>query len=72
VSDSDREDYHNLVDIVFVLDSTGSMSWCFEECKTTINRIMTQFSKKEFNIKFGLVQYRDHPPQEETFVTKHF
>lgn len=25
LSDSDREDYHNNVDILFVLDTTGSM-----------------------------------------------
>ena len=62
VGDSDREDYHNLVDIVFVLDATGSMGWCFPKCKETVTAIIKSFCAKEFNIKFGLVLYRDHPP----------
>jgi hypothetical protein len=25
-----RGDFHNLVDILFVLDTTGSMGWCIK------------------------------------------
>ena len=26
-------------------------------------------SKEKVNLRFALVEYRDHPPQEQTFVT---
>lgn len=34
--DEDRGDYQNLVDILFVIDTTGSMGWCIDSCKQTI------------------------------------
>ncbi|EAS02256.2 von willebrand factor type A domain protein (macronuclear) [Tetrahymena thermophila SB210] len=71
VTDSDREDYHNLVDILFVIDTTGSMSWCFQEAKNTVKDIAEMFNKQEFDIKYALCQYRDHPPQESSFVYQH-
>lgn len=67
-----RENYHNLVDILFVLDTTGSMGWCIKESKKTIKKIIKKFSDKQYNIKFALDIYRDHPPQEYSYVEKHF
>ncbi|KAL4431847.1 hypothetical protein ABPG74_015287 [Tetrahymena malaccensis] len=70
LADSDREDYHNNVDILFVLDTTGSMGSYFQPAIDTIKKIVEKFSKMEFNIKFGLCAYRDHPPQETSYVTE--
>ncbi|KAL4468840.1 hypothetical protein ABPG72_008767 [Tetrahymena utriculariae] len=70
LADSDREDYHNNVDILFVLDTTGSMGSYFQPAIDTIKKIVEKFNKMEFNIKFGLCAYRDHPPQEISYVTE--
>ncbi|KAL4499204.1 hypothetical protein ABPG72_006790 [Tetrahymena utriculariae] len=39
LSDSDREDYHNNVDILFVLDTTGSMGPYISQAMLTIQKI---------------------------------
>lgn len=33
---------------------------------------MKKFSDKQYNIKFAIELYRDHPPQEYSYVEKHF
>ena len=48
------------------------MGWCIGECKKTIKKIIKKFSDKQYNIKFALDIYRDHPPQEYSYVEKHF
>ena len=65
------------IDIAFVIDSTGSMSSYIEGAKESILDIIDLTNKRFINsrsdtdlIKFGIVAYRDHPPQENTFVTK--
>jgi Mg-chelatase subunit ChlD len=58
LADSDREDYHNNVDILFVVDATGSMGSYIEQSKVTIKKIIERFSSMEFNIKFSLCAYR--------------
>lgn len=68
----ERAEYHNLVDVLFVIDTTGSMSWCVRRLKDTIYSIISNFADKQYNIKFALCIYRDHPPQENTYVEKHF
>ena len=68
----ERVDYHNLVDILFVIDTTGSMSWCISQMKKTVCKIMKKFSDKQYNIKFAIELYRDHPPQEYSYIQKHF
>jgi hypothetical protein len=60
------------VDILFVIDATGSMSWCMSQMKRTIKKIIGKFAQKQYNIKFAIELYRDHPPQEYSFVEKHF
>ncbi len=59
------------VEVVFVLDTTGSMSGLIEGAKKKIwsiaNTIIDQYPNAE--IKFGLVAYRD---RGDNYVTKHF
>lgn len=33
---------------------------------------MKKFSDKQYNIKFALEVYRDHPPQDNSYIEKHF
>lgn len=65
------------LDIGFVIDSTGSMISYINGAKQSIKEIMNQ-SKMRFKkykaddkmLNFGIVAYRDHPPQDTTFITK--
>ena len=59
----ERSQYHNLVDVLFVIDATGSMGWCVDQMTDTIKKIVNRFSDKQYNIKFAIELYRDHPPQ---------
>jgi len=58
LSDTDREDYHNNVDILFVLDTTSSMGPYIGKSMTAIRKIIEKFNKMQFNIKFALCTYR--------------
>jgi Mg-chelatase subunit ChlD len=62
------------LDIVFCIDCTASMGPYIKEAKDTIKAIITKITEKSScdNIRFGLVAYRDHPPEEKTFVTKNY
>lgn len=64
------------LDIAFVIDSTGSMISYISGAKNSIIEIMNEsqsrfktYKAEESMLRFGIVAYRDHPPQESTFVT---
>ncbi len=57
------------LDIVFCCDATGSMSSYITESKKTVRRII-EASKVIKDVKFRFVAYRDHPPQDNSFVTQ--
>ncbi|CAD8082046.1 unnamed protein product [Paramecium primaurelia] len=63
-----------MVDCVFVVDTTGSMDPYLERTteavEMIINKIKQQSLEEQVSVKFGLVCYRDHPPQELTYVTE--
>ncbi len=59
----------NKLDIVFCCDTTGSMNSYINESKQTIKRII-QASIAIKDVKFRFVAYRDHPPEEATYVTR--
>lgn len=66
------------VDIVFLVDSTASMKPLFKGVKRFIRKLiwdatkcLTQYLVDEVDVLMvGLVEYRDHPPQETSFVSK--
>jgi len=60
----------NKVDLLFIVDITGSMGNLITEAKRRMKDILDRIVK-EYNIdlKVGLSFYRDHPSQESTFVT---
>merc|ERR1719461_1682344 len=62
----------SLLDVAFVLDCTGSMASYIQSCKDNILSISNKISNEveNCNVQFGLVMYRDIPPQDSTFVTK--
>ncbi|CAK91411.1 unnamed protein product (macronuclear) [Paramecium tetraurelia] len=63
-----------MVDCVFVVDTTGSMDVYLERTtdavQMLVERIKQQSKNEQVSVRFGLVCYRDHPPQELTYVTE--
>lgn len=64
------------LDIAFVIDATGSMISYISGAKNSIIEIMNEsksrfkkYKAEESMLRFGIVAYRDHPPQENSFVT---
>ncbi|MGY5859814.1 MAG: vWA domain-containing protein, partial [Candidatus Thorarchaeota archaeon] len=62
------------LDIVFVVDNTGSMGPYIQNVKTKILEIIRTIKKEELchRLRVGLVSYRDHPPEETSYITKKF
>ncbi|KAJ3088326.1 hypothetical protein HK102_009028 [Quaeritorhiza haematococci] len=59
------------LDLCFALDSTGSMGSYIRSATESIANIVTKIVQSEkADVRFALVAYRDHPPQDKTFVTK--
>lgn len=62
----------NQVDLCFVVDTTGSMSPFINAAREALLETISTLSKKSgVDLQIGLVEYRDHPPEEMTYVTKH-
>lgn len=60
----------DFLDVVFCIDTTGSMSSYIERSKKVIVNMINYFSTNDEKPLFGIVAYRDHPPQENTYITK--
>ncbi len=62
------------LDLVFVVDNTGSMGPYIDVTKKKILEIIRTIKKEELchRLRVGLVSYRDHPPVESTFVTQKY
>lgn len=62
------------LDLVFVVDNTGSMGPYIQNVKTKILEIIRTIKKEELchRLRVGLVSYRDHPPEETSYITKKF
>lgn len=59
------------IDIVYVIDATGSMAPYIEEAKRHARAETQKIANSgDLNIRLGLVAYRDHQPQENTFVVQ--
>lgn len=62
-----------VLDMCFVMDATGSMSSFIEAAQKTIQKIVENIvSSEKADVRFALVSYRDHPPQESSYVVKQF
>ncbi len=61
------------LDLVFTMDCTGSMGSYISAAKNNIETICARLTQVEgYDLRFGLIAYRDHPPQDSSFVTKTF
>lgn len=62
------------LDLCFMVDNTSSMGPYIETVKQKILEIIQTIRMKEMcsSLRVGLVRYRDHPPEDRTFVTKTF
>jgi len=62
------------LDLVFVVDNTGSMGSYIEVTKRKILEIIRTIKKEELchRLRVGLVSYRDHLPEDNTFVTQEY
>lgn len=62
-----------LLDMVFVMDATGSMSSYIQTAQQTIRSVVQEIvAAEKADVRFAVVSYRDHPPQESTYVTNVF
>ncbi|MCL1475649.1 vWA domain-containing protein [Argonema antarcticum] len=61
----------NCVDLCFVVDTTGSMGSFIEAAKQQLlDTISLLKADSGIDLEVGLVEYRDHPPQDNSFVTR--
>ncbi|MHA1637821.1 MAG: vWA domain-containing protein [Candidatus Thorarchaeota archaeon] len=62
------------LDVAFVVDTTGSMKDDIRAVKDSLFDIVNRITEKteSLTIRFGIVSYRDHPPQDRTYVTRVF
>ncbi|KAL7713994.1 VWFA domain-containing protein [Entamoeba marina] len=57
------------LDLVFICDTTGSMGSYLSAAKKSIEKIVTTITQSEkCDVRFALVEYRDHPPQDSSFA----
>ncbi|KAG1769111.1 hypothetical protein EV702DRAFT_1049782 [Suillus placidus] len=64
------------LDIVFLLDATGSMQVYIEKVRDTIQslceRLVATGKWSSSELRFGLIAFRDHPPQDSTYITREY
>ncbi|HQP35426.1 MAG TPA: VIT domain-containing protein [Polyangiaceae bacterium] len=60
------------LDLVFLVDETGSMGEYIEEVKERLLELVEALRAAPLcrSLRVGLVTYRDHPPQDSTFVSR--
>ena len=57
------------VDVAFVIDCTGSMASYIDEArKHAVTTVASIAAEGDLDVRYGLVAYRDHPPQDNSFV----
>lgn len=61
------------LDLIFIMDCTGSMGTYIRAAKQNIEAIVQKLVQSEgYDLQFGLIGYRDHPPQDQSYITKEF
>ena len=62
-----------MLDMVFVMDATGSMGSYIASAQQTIKDIVQEIVVTEkADVRFALISYRDHPPQDSTYVINEY
>jgi hypothetical protein len=63
----------NEVDLAFVVDTTGSMGAFIGAAREQMTGLLWALARDAatpIDLRVGLVEYRDHPPQERSFVAR--
>lgn len=61
----------SILDLAFAMDCTGSMGSYIESARENIRFIVEEIvTSEKSDIRLALVEYRDHPPQDDTFVIR--
>ncbi|MBX3189866.1 MAG: VWA domain-containing protein, partial [Labilithrix sp.] len=60
------------LDLVFLVDETGSMGAYIEEVKARLLEMIDALRNAPLcrSLRLGIVSYRDHPPEDDTFVSR--
>ncbi|KAG8938100.1 hypothetical protein FRC00_000632, partial [Tulasnella sp. 408] len=66
-----------LLDLVFIQDCTGSQGSYIASATKNIEEIYSAIHQSERlvsqdDLRIGLIAFRDHPPQDHTYVTRNF
>merc|ERR1719251_466293 len=65
-----KNDYPE-IDLVFLMDCTGSMGSYIAKGKQSIMNIVEKVKASEkADVRFSYIAYRDHPPQDQSLITK--
>eukprot|EP00744_Colponema_vietnamica_P000315 GILI01000558.1.p1 GENE.GILI01000558.1~~GILI01000558.1.p1 ORF type:complete len:492 (+),score=116.48 GILI01000558.1:81-1478(+) len=68
---AERKEAPKILDLVFCVDNTASMGEYISAAQQNIRSIIERIVSSEgCDVRFGLVTYRDHPPQEGTYVVR--
>ncbi len=63
----------NQVDLCFVVDTTSSMSGFLAAARAALVQTLTALKQQSaLDLRVGLIEFRDHPPQDTSFVTRHY
>jgi hypothetical protein len=63
----------NLVDLLFIVDVTGSMGGFIDAAKKRMQDVLNSLTEQfDIDLKVGFSFYRDHPPNASEFVTAIF
>ncbi|XP_060566255.1 alpha-protein kinase vwkA-like [Ruditapes philippinarum] len=61
----------NILDLAFIMDTTGSMGSYIHSARNNIRSLVDEIAvNSDIDLRIALIEYRDHPPQETTFVTR--
>jgi len=71
--DASQPDANPELDLVFMCDCTGSMGSYIFQAQENIRSIVARVKDEHAaHVRFALVSYRDHPPQDSSYITKVF
>jgi von Willebrand factor type A domain len=63
------------LDVAFIVDTTGSMGPFIDAARqhmVAMLQRLTSDAAKPVDLRTGIVEYRDHPPQDRSFVTREY
>jgi len=60
-----------MLDLAFAMDCTGSMGEYIDSARDNIRQIVEEIvASEKGDVRLALVNYRDHPPQDTSYVTE--